>query len=87
MMDWLLLESGPAEPAGNMALDEALPFFTSNVASLLRFETKGRIAVGMDADLLLLGHDLSVDALMARGRWMVRGGQPVISSPFEGARP
>jgi len=24
MMDWLLLESGPAAPAYNMALDEAL---------------------------------------------------------------
>jgi beta-aspartyl-dipeptidase (metallo-type) len=56
-------------------LDEVLPVFTSNAAELLRLVRKGRLAPGADADILLLGADLTVDGVLSRGRWMVRGGK------------
>lgn len=65
------------------ALDEVLPAFTSNVASLLRLSGKGRIAAGYDADLVVLDEGLAVRAVMARGVWMVREGVPVRFGTFE----
>jgi beta-aspartyl-dipeptidase (metallo-type) len=64
-------------------LADALPFFTSHVAAALRLERKGRIRVGGDADLVVLSGDARVRDVMARGRWLVRAGAPVIRGPFE----
>jgi beta-aspartyl-dipeptidase (metallo-type) len=64
-------------------LADALPFFTSHVAAALRLEKKGRIRVGADADLVVLGPRAEVRDVMAGGRWLVRGGAPVIRGPFE----
>ena len=57
----------PALPAGAMLrfvqemvleegwpLEEVLPLVTSNPASILKLPHKGRVAVGADADILLL---------------------------------
>jgi beta-aspartyl-dipeptidase (metallo-type) len=52
------------------SLADVLPPFTSNVATLFRFERKGRLAVGSDADLLVLGPALQVEQVMARGVWI-----------------
>jgi beta-aspartyl-dipeptidase (metallo-type) len=65
-----------------IALEDVLPIFTRNVADLLRLPAKGRIAVGADADLLILGEDVSVQASLARGRWLVRDGMVVVRGPF-----
>ena len=65
-----------------LALEEVLPIFTRNVAELLRLPRKGRIAVGADADLLVLGEDVSAQATMACGRWLVRDGAAVVRGPF-----
>jgi beta-aspartyl-dipeptidase (metallo-type) len=68
-------------------LERALLPFTSNVAAVLRLGRKGRIAVGCDADLLVLdqappeGH--RVRDVMARGRFLVKGGQQVVWGRFE----
>jgi beta-aspartyl-dipeptidase (metallo-type) len=61
----------------------ALPPFTSSVARVLRLERKGRIAAGADADLVVLGEDRAPRDVLARGRWPVRGGTPVVRGPFE----
>ncbi len=66
------------------ALEQALPAFTSNVAALLRLPGKGRIAAGTDADLVVLNATGGIDDVMARGRWHVLAGRPVVRGPFEG---
>lgn len=60
-----------------------LPIFTSNVASLLRLPRKGRIAQGGDADLVVLDDAGMPRDVMARGRWLVRGGKQITHGPFE----
>lgn len=66
-----------------LELQRVLPAFTSNVAATLRLPRKGRIAVGGDADLLVLGADTTATSVMARGRWLVRHSRPVVLGPFE----
>jgi beta-aspartyl-dipeptidase (metallo-type) len=69
--------------AAGQPLERVLPAFTSNPARLLRLPLKGRIAADMDADLVVLSDSGAVQDLMARGRWHVRRGQPVVRGPFE----
>lgn len=64
-------------------LAEVLPFFTSNVATHLRLARKGRVEAGGDADLVVLAHDGTIESVMARGTWMVRGGEPLARGTFE----
>ncbi|MFT5483840.1 MAG: beta-aspartyl-dipeptidase (metallo-type) [Halieaceae bacterium] len=66
-----------------LSLDEALPYFTSNVATFMRLKGKGGVAVGMAADLLICDHKLQVQDVMAGGRWHIRSGTPVITGSFE----
>lgn len=64
-------------------LDQLLPSMTSNVARLLRLPNKGRIAEGLDADLLCFDAGLGVRHVMARGQWVVHDGSPCASGMFE----
>jgi beta-aspartyl-dipeptidase (metallo-type) len=61
----------------------ALATCTANVSRLFRLPKKGRVAVGADADLVVLSPDLHVTDVLARGAWMVRGGAPVVRGLFE----
>lgn len=65
------------------ALERVLPAFTSNVARLLRLPGKGTIAVGADADLVVLAADGGIEHVMAQGRWHRFGGAARIHGPFE----
>jgi beta-aspartyl-dipeptidase (metallo-type) len=65
-------------------LERVLPAFTANPARYLMLRNKGHLAVGSDADLLVLDSDGAVQDVMARGRWHVLDGQPVIRGTFEG---
>jgi beta-aspartyl-dipeptidase (metallo-type) len=67
------------------ALEAALPPFTSNVARLLRLPRKGRLAAGMDADLVVLDDAGRPADVMALGRWHVTDHEPVVRGTFEGA--
>ena len=61
------------------------PAFTSNPARLLRLERKGRLVPGADADLVVLDNDGTVADVLARGRWHVRSGLPLVRGTFERA--
>jgi beta-aspartyl-dipeptidase (metallo-type) len=64
-------------------LERVLPAFTSNPARLLRLRHKGRLTVGADADLVVLDTAGGAAEVMARGRWHVREGRPVVRGTFE----
>ena len=64
-------------------LERVLPAFTGNAARLLRLRRKGCLAAGADADLVVLDGAGGVADVMARGRWHVRGGRPVVRGVFE----
>jgi len=64
-------------------LELVLPMFTSNVADLLRFNNKGRLKVGYDADLIVLDANHGICDVMALGRWHKRDNKMVIKGTFE----
>ncbi len=67
-----------------LALPDALPLVTSNVARVLGIaDRKGSLRPGLDADVVLLDPDLAVDTVIARGRLMVQAGRVLVHGPFE----
>jgi beta-aspartyl-dipeptidase (metallo-type) len=78
-----LLDTLNALLARGLPLERALPAFTSNVADLLRLPGKGRVAVGADADLLVLAADGRVHHLLVGGVPHVRDGATVRRGMFE----
>ena len=69
--------------ARGIALQDALPAFTSNVAGLLRLPGKGRIAAGADADLVVLDATGAVTDVFAGGRPHLRDGAVLRRGTFE----
>lgn len=78
-----LLEAVAVAVDLGVPLEHAIATVTSNPARLFRLHRKGQIAVGADADMVLLGEGFAVDAVVGRGQWLVRAGQPVVRGPFE----
>ncbi|MBM3449555.1 MAG: beta-aspartyl-peptidase [Armatimonadetes bacterium] len=67
-----------------MPIDVAVRIAATNPARHLRLHPrKGEIAVGSDADLLVLGPDWEIDKVLARGRLMVDGGNAIVKGVFE----
>lgn len=64
-------------------LADALGPLTRAPADHWGLPRKGRLEVGADADLVVLGDDDRPTDVMARGRWMVRDGRPVVTGAFE----
>ncbi|MEW5850962.1 MAG: amidohydrolase family protein [Myxococcota bacterium] len=57
------------------ALERVLPLCTSNTARVLKLSHKGRLAPGVDADVLVLERDsLAVRHVFSRGRCLMRDG-------------
>jgi len=69
--------------ARGQTLERVLPAFTANPARVLRLPRKGQLGPGADADLVVLDAGGAVADVMARGRWHVRDGRPVIRGSFE----
>lgn len=67
-------------------LEDILPPFTSNVARVLRLSAKGRIAPGMDADLIVLDSTGCFESVMCRGVWAVKDGEILTRGTFEAHR-
>ena len=64
-------------------LERVLPAFTSNVADILRFHDRGRIAAGKAADFIVLDEDHAIRDVMIAGIWHVKDGQQQIFGQFE----
>jgi len=69
-----------------ISLEAALPAFTSNVARQLRLTSKGRLAVGCDADLVVLDAGARAESVMVRGAWHRRDGRMLRLGTFEQKR-
>lgn len=67
----------------NMSLDKALPFFTKNVADLLKLPQKGRISEGVDADIMLVDDNFDLKYVIARGQIMLKNGEIIKKGTFE----
>ena len=66
-----------------LPLEKIVPLMTSNVADLLKLHYKGRIEIGLDADLLVVGENHQIESVMAKGVWHVKQGQALIRGLFE----
>ena len=62
---------------------DALRVVTANAAGATGLRAKGRIAAGMDADLVAFDGDWRIHTVIARGRVMVDEGQPVGRGMFD----
>lgn len=78
-----LLDTVRALVSHGVPLGDALTPVTRSVAELFRLRGKGALALGADADVLVLTPDHRVAHVVARGRWLVRDGTPVKRGPFE----
>jgi beta-aspartyl-dipeptidase (metallo-type) len=78
-----LIETLSALLACGQPLERVLPAFTTNPARLLLLPRKGHLAVGADADLVVLDDEGRAADVMARGRWHVRGGRSVVRGTYE----
>lgn len=65
------------------SIAQLLPYFTSNVADLMNFSTKGRLNIGANADLLVLNENKRIQHVMVLGKWHVVDGQQAIKGTFE----
>lgn len=80
----LYREFRDAVKVDGVPLEKALLPVTQNPAAILKLKGKGRIAPGMDADLILADiNTLAVDTVLAKGRVMVEGGTPIVRGTFE----
>lgn len=64
--------------------DKALSLVTSNVAKALNlYPQKGAVALGSDADLVLLDSDFKIHSVFAKGRAMMRNKEVLVKGVFE----
>lgn len=68
---------------GNLNLEKALRTVTSNVANILKLPAKGSIAVGKDADLVVIDPEFRIIHLCARGAMMIKNNQILRKGYFE----
>ena len=66
---------------------QAAAFATAHTASVLGLPRKGRLTTDADADVLVLEPDGRLDRVYARGRELVRKGQPLVWGAFGGHVP
>lgn len=71
---------------GNIKIEDVIKVITSNVAHILKLNNKGRIEKERDADLVIVNKDdLSIDKVIAKGKIMIDGGEPILRGTFEEA--
>jgi beta-aspartyl-dipeptidase (metallo-type) len=66
-----------------MALEDVLPHLTRNTAEVLKLGLKGRLADGLDADIMIMRRDtLDIVDLWAKGRRMIEDGATIVDENF-----
>jgi beta-aspartyl-dipeptidase (metallo-type) len=78
-----LRELRDAVEVEKVPLEVALKVLTSNPARILKLKQKGKIAIGMDADLLLLDKDLKLTDVFALGVQVVENGVLLKKGAYE----
>lgn len=68
---------------GLLPLDKALTLITSNPARNLKLRTKGRIGIGLDADLCFLDNELRLTDVIARGKLAMKSEEVVKKGRYE----
>lgn len=71
----ILTEIADAVKTDGLSIEQAVSVATINITNVLKLESKGRIAKGMDADLVLLDKDFNLQYVIAMGKVMVRDGE------------
>lgn len=67
-----------------LPLETALRVITANPARILKLKSKGRLAPGMDADLVLLAPgDLDIRTVIAKGRVLMKAGRLLVKGMFQ----
>lgn len=83
-IDAIYLELKKLVQKEGLTLEEALPFVTSNVAKAIEvYPKKGCIRPGADADVALLGRDLEIDTVIAKGQIMMESGKLCKAGTYE----
>ncbi|HEY0323903.1 MAG TPA: beta-aspartyl-peptidase [Pyrinomonadaceae bacterium] len=71
--------------SSRFAVEQVLPLVTSNTARVLKLNGKGSLAVGKDADVLVIcKRTLELREVIARGRRLMIGGEVVVTERFLG---
>lgn len=68
--------------SGALELGRAAALFSANPAGFYGLKSKGRVAAGADADLMLLDRDLELVHVLARGKRAVTDGAVVLRGTF-----
>ncbi|HKK60710.1 MAG TPA: beta-aspartyl-peptidase [Salinivirga sp.] len=64
-------------------LDVALKVLTSNPASALKLNQKGKIALNADADLLLMNEKLELKHVISKGKLIMKNGDLLVKGSYE----
>ena len=78
-----LIETLQTLLGNDVALEQVLPAFTSNVADILRLHDRGRIRAGDAADLIVLDDENEISDVMIAGIWHVQAGAQQVFGQFE----
>lgn len=80
----LFAEVRDAVQQEGLALEVAVQTITANPARTLKLRGKGQLVAGADADLVLVdAQSLAIRGVIARGRWLMRDGEPTARGTFE----
>lgn len=64
-------------------IEDALVYFTSNVADSFNFKNKGHIEENKDADLIILDENNNIDYVIARGKIMLKEKELIVKGTYE----
>jgi beta-aspartyl-dipeptidase (metallo-type) len=70
----ILTEIAEAVKIEGLQIEQAISVSTTNIAKVLKLDSKGRIGPGMDADLVLLDKNFNISHVIAMGKMMVQDG-------------